>query len=358
MEVTIKQLERLTYRYIKAEKPFYVRGTMGIGKSMTIRSVAKKIAEERKLEYTETEVGKEGTYGLIDIRASQLDPSDLRGIPFPENGVTRWLPPSWLPTGGKGVIFFDEINLSPPTIQAALYQLILDRRCGDYILPDGWTIIAAGNRSSDKGHTFPMSGPLKDRFSHAVLLPPSKDEWRDWALENGIISDIIGFMEFNESMLHKFDSKSKDYAFPTHRSWATANELIKDIKGTSDEELNDIFLLTSSCVGEGAAREYQAFVKLKKKIKLDDIINNPSRVKEIKDAGMKYCLVSGLAERYRVDNKNLKRILPVVLEMDNEFGTFLMRLMKRTSKGSSFMKELMEQPAFDKLAARIDQFVL
>ena len=115
--------------------PAFVWGPPGIGKSSIVHSVARQAG-----------------MSVIDLRASLLDPTDLRGIPAIVDGRAVWCPPAFLPKEGEspGVLFLDEINAAPPLVQASLYQLVLDRRVGEYVLPAGWWIVAAGNRQKDR----------------------------------------------------------------------------------------------------------------------------------------------------------------------------------------------------------------
>lgn len=141
----------------------FIWGAPGIGKS----SIVRQIAEAKNLP-------------IVDLRASLLDPTDLRGIPMIRNETSVWCPPSFLPkpSDKPGILFLDEINAAPPLVQAALYQLILDCRVGEYVLPDGWKIIAAGNRREDKAVTFRLSSALANRFIH-LTLDVDADDWHD-----------------------------------------------------------------------------------------------------------------------------------------------------------------------------------
>jgi MoxR-like ATPase len=103
---------------------------------------------------------------LRDIRALLLDPVDLRGLSNVVEGRSKWAIPEFLPADGVGILFLDELNAAPAMVQAAFYQLVLDRRLGEYTLPDGWIIIAAGNRDADRAHTTRMPTPLRNRFVH------------------------------------------------------------------------------------------------------------------------------------------------------------------------------------------------
>lgn len=354
MDIKISQLQTMLYMYIKKEKPLMIHGPPGIGKSDSVRYATQKIAKEKKKEYSEG-LPDENKYCLIDVRISQLDPSDLRGIPFPEGNHTRWLVPNWLPQKGEGVLFFDEINLAPPSIQAACYQLILDRRLGDYILPKGWTIISAGNRSEDNAAVFPMSSPLKNRFSHVTLLPPSEEEWTNWAMENGIKSDIIAFINFKLGSLYKFDPKSKEDAFPTPRTWALTSHMTHGLDASTDSALETEFMLAHSCVGS-IATEYHGYLQLKKRINIHDILKNPKKVHDIEKIGIKYTLIAGLSELYKHDRKKMEDILKVVKELDSEFGVFLLRLM-RGLVPKYFKSDLMGSKSWEGLFEKYKKYI-
>ena len=119
--------------------PVHIWGAPGGGKSEIVRDLAAAQGCE-----------------FIDLRAVLLDPVDLRGLPCIDGDTTRWLVPNFLPREGKGILFLDELTSAPQMVQAACYQLVLDRRLGDYVLPDGWDIMAAGNPPSERGVHFAM----------------------------------------------------------------------------------------------------------------------------------------------------------------------------------------------------------
>ncbi|MFI0460388.1 MAG: AAA family ATPase, partial [Candidatus Thiodiazotropha endolucinida] len=167
--------------------PVMLWGPPGVGKSDMVREVAMNHQAP-----------------VIDIRLSQMEPSDLRGIPFRVNGSVEWAVPSILPSrerhGASGILFLDEITSAPPTVSAAAYQLILDRRLGEYQVPDGWAIFAAGNRQGDRGVTYSMPAPLANRFSH-FEVGTNLDDWVAWAYRNDIDERIIAFLRFRPELL-------------------------------------------------------------------------------------------------------------------------------------------------------------
>jgi len=181
MEVNHEQLKKLIHKSYETKMPMMIHGPIGVGKSDQVRETAKEIAQQKELEYSEkNDLNNETKFHLIDLRASQLESVDIRGLPNfdQENKTTKWFIPDWLPKKGNGIIFMDEINLALPSTLSAFYQLFLDRRVGeDYFLPDGYSILAAGNRDSDRAQIFSLSAPLANRLLHCELLPPSIETW-------------------------------------------------------------------------------------------------------------------------------------------------------------------------------------
>ena len=205
-------------------------GAPGIGKS----SVVSQLATEHQLEF-------------IDIRLSQLAPTDLRGLPVAENGISKWFPPEFLPTKGKGILFLDEINMAPPVMQGMAQQLILDRQVGSYIVPDGWFIWAAGNRKEDRAGVFDMPAPLANRFLH-LQVEPDFESFKAYALATGIHEQTISFLSFRPSLLHKIDPHQPAWCSP--RSWVMASQL------------HSVGLDLAPAIGVAANSEFQAFIDL------------------------------------------------------------------------------------------------
>jgi hypothetical protein len=205
-------------------------GPPGIGKS----SIVAQLAKANQLEF-------------IDVRLSQLAPTDLRGLPVALEGISKWYPPEFLPRSGKGILFLDEINMAPPTMQGMAQQLILDRRVGSYVVPDGWFIWAAGNRKEDRASVFDMPAPLANRFLH-LQVEPDFESFKAYALETKVHEQIIAFLSFRSTLLHKIDPQQPAWCSP--RSWVIASELHK-----ADLDI-------APAVGEAAMTEFMAYIKL------------------------------------------------------------------------------------------------
>ena len=282
--------------------PVFVWGPPGVGKSSVVAAIAKK----QDLD-------------LLDVRASLLDPTDLRGIPAIDAGQAVWTPPSFLPQDpdSMGILFFDELNAAPPLVQASLYQLTLDRRIGEYQLPDGWRILGAGNRAEDASVVFRMPAALSNRFVH-IDFEVNIDDWAEWATINNIHPLVIGFIRLRREML--FDMSNHHRAFPTPRSWEMVSDTLKTFGNFKDIE--DVI---NGIVGEGASIEFLAFCEtaLSEEMVLK-IIDNPDEAKIPSDLGALYALVSYVAARSD-EEKVMKAAGHILNRLNPELGVFLAR---------------------------------
>ena len=307
---------------------YFANGIL-VHNSDSIRNTAKDIAKEKGLKFNEdsSKMSDKDCFSVIDIRLSQMDLSDLRGLPkFDESTkTTRWYYPNFLPNGGQGILFLDELNLAVPTVQATAYQLILNRCIGDYHLPDGWLVISAGNRLEDRANVFETPAPLNNRFLHIELATPDVDEWIDWSVANNIDTRISTFLKFKPSLLYKFDKTTKDKAFPTPRTWAFCSEMISD-KDTKDREKMEI--LVASCIGEATAMEFVAWLRLNDKLNIDAILKNPLEAKLPSEIDLIYAMVSGILEHYKKDKKLLKPVVQIATRLQPEFAVLMLKLIK------------------------------
>ena len=278
--------------------PVFLWGSTGIGKS----DIVKQICEEEGIDFE-------------DLRLTLLDPVDLRGLPRFDGGTVSWSPPCFLPQSGKGILFLDELNLAPHSVQAAAYQLILDRRVGEYVLPEGWMVLAAGNKSTDRAYTVPMPAPLANRFIHWEV-ETNLDDWKKWAYTNNIDPRIIGFLNFKPDLLFCFDPVKMEHAFPTPRSW----ERVSEILAIGLDSKTDV----AGAVGVGAATEFLAYLRATER--LPDarmILNGEDLVPESPD--LLYSLLSALVCYAREDGGKTARVIEYACLLPEEFSVLLVR---------------------------------
>lgn len=259
--------------------PVMLWGPPGVGKSQMVAQVA-----------AEHEVP------VIDIRLSQMEPSDLRGIPFRVGDHVEWAVPAMLPDaarhGLRGILFLDEITSVPPSVSAAAYQLILDRRLGAYEVPLGWAIFAAGNRQGDRGVTYTMPAPLANRFSH-FELDVNLDDWVVWAYAHGIDERLIGFLRFRPELLFEFDPAHNPVAFPSPRSWEFAHRALHKFGDNNELMVGAL----QACVGPAAGVELAAFVDNLDQLPDIDAILRGEQVSVPRETDLQYAVASALVAR-------------------------------------------------------------
>lgn len=292
---------------MKKKRPIFIWGPPGIGKSDVVHQIG---------EYMDAHV--------IDIRLSLWEPTDIKGIPYyaANDNTMQWAPPVDLPDAKMAkkykniILFLDEMNSAAPAVQAAAYQLILNRRVGQYILPDNVYIVAAGNREADKGVVYRMPAPLSNRFVH-LELAVDFDDWFQWAVDNKIHKDVVGYLQFSKKDLYDFDPKSPSRSFATPRSWSFVSELLED---DLDEETQTD--LVSGCVGEGLAIKFSAHRKVAAQMpNPTEILSGKVKELQTKEISAMYSLTVSLCyELKEASDKNVK-------DFDTQVDRFLRFMM-------------------------------
>ena len=290
---------------VEARQPTIVWGPPGSAKSQIAQQVA-------------AEAGR--TY--VDVRALLLDPVDLRGIPWRDGtDRTRWAPPAFLPPSddeGQWLINLEELPSAVPMVQAALYQLVLDRRCGEYELPDGASLIACGNRDSDRGVTHRMPTPLASRFVHLEIRVDAPD-WCAWGASNGIAPEVLFFIQMRPELLHQFDPQSREKAFPCPRTWEFLSNIVHRRRGLDHVTERALFRGT---VGEAAAIEFAAFLTVWRELPHPNAVIADPEGADIPDNAS--ALIALCGSLYRLaDDINISAIVTYATRLRREVGEFL-----------------------------------
>jgi hypothetical protein len=309
--VTALQARKSLLKAFQVKRPLFLWGPPGIGKSELVEGITNDLN------------------GLmIDLRLGQMEPTDIRGIPYynKDLGKMDWAPPVELPDDELAsqypivVLFLDELNSAPASVQAAAYQLILNRRIGKYKLPDNVVMVAAGNRESDKGVTYRMPTPLANRFIHQEMKVDFAS-YQEWAVMNKIHKDVVGYLSFAKQDLYDFDAKSSSRAFATPRSWTFVSQLLND-ESTDDETLTN---LIAGTVGEGLAVKFMSHRKVAGRMpNPKDILDGKVKDLNVKEVSAMYSLVISMcyelkdAVEKKVDSK----------EFHNMADNFLAYMMK------------------------------
>jgi MoxR-like ATPase len=257
---------------------------------------------------------------LQDVRALLLDPVDLRGLPFlGSDGRSKWATPEFLPQNGNGILFLDELNVAPAMVQASCYQLVLDRKLGEYTLPDGWAIIAAGNRDSDRAVTTRMPTPLRNRFVH-LEFEVDVQEWSEWAIQAAIRPEVIAFLRFRPELLSAFERDAN--AFPSPRSWEFVSRILDSLDSQSKPAIEHEVI--AGAVGTGAATEFSAFLRMFRELpNIDAILLNPTQEPVPENAAAQYAVASALAQC--ASDTNFDRICLYLNRLPTEFRVLCVR---------------------------------
>ena len=344
-----KAVEQLSHTYISAIKaglsPKHLPSVMlwgppGVGKSQAVRQIAKCIGEE---------TGKECR--VTDVRLLLFNPIDLRGIPTAnaDKTLSVWLRPQIFQMDESdnviNILFLDEISAAPQSVQAAAYQITLDRVVGEHRLPDNCIVIAAGNRVTDRSVAFKMPRALANRLCH-LEIKSNFDSWKDWAIGAGINEKVVGFISFRPDLLtERGDDMRDDLAFPSPRSWEMVSNYLNIVDGGVDK----LYPLISGCVGAGVAIEFRTYCKVYASLpKMEDIFLG-KKAKMPTESDALYALISSMtsyAREHKDDMKKIENSLVFAKEMPVDYSTVLMRNYMAIEKG--YKDKLMRLPEFHK----------
>ena len=312
LTITSTQARKAILTAFKSKRPIFLWGPPGIGKSEVVQEIANDLGGH-----------------MIDLRMAQMEPTDIRGIPYFNKDINKmdWAEPVDLPTEELAaqypivVLFLDEMNSAPPSVMAAGYQLILNRRIGNYKLPDNVVIVAAGNRDSDKGVTYRMPMPLANRFVH-LEMRYDFNAWQQWAVNKGIHKDVVGYLSFSKQDGYDFDAKSSSRAFATPRSWCFVSDLLAD----EDVDNDTLFNLVAGAIGEGLATKFMAHRKVAGRMPNPaDILSGKVKDLQVKEISAMYSLTISMCyelkdalDNKRVDTKKFH-------EMADNFFDYIMK---------------------------------
>jgi hypothetical protein len=306
---------------LSIQMPAFLTGDAGVGKSRMVKQVTERLGRK-----------------LIDVRAVLLDPVDIRGLPHVNgDGRAHWAIPDFLPRDGEGVLFLDELNRAPQLVQNSCLQLALDRQVGEYRLPDGWAVVAAGNPDTHRGVTR-MSEALANRFEH-ISVEPDLDDWTKWAIGADVRPELIAFIRFRPELLHSYDRNSTEKAYPSPRSWEFVSRILNANPSPAIEHA-----LYAGAVGEGAGGELVGFLDVFRQLpSIDGILMNPKKAPVPEEPGALFAVSAALARKST--EGNFDRVMSYSDRMPREWAVFCVK------DATARDQRLCDTPAFIKFAA-------
>jgi len=312
-------------------------GPPGVGKSQGVRQIADRI---------ETVTGR--TVRVTDVRLLLFNPIDLRGIPTANEDKTLavWLRPQIFDMDASdeliNILFLDEISAAPQSVQAAAYQITLDRTVGEHKLPDNCIVIAAGNRVTDKSVAYRMPKALSNRLLH-LEVSADLQSWKAWAISHDINEKVTGFLSFKPDMLMRFDSSADDLAFATPRAWEMVSSLLNNVSS----DINEMFTLIAGLIGSGAAAELRTWSKIYDSLPDIEGIFRGTEHKVPRGTDALYALVSSMS-KYAADHRDemdaIARSISYAEQLPPDFSVVLMQDYMHIEE--DYQKRLMALPEF------------
>lgn len=314
-------------------------GMPGVGKSQAVRQIADEIRDE---------TGKE--VAVTDVRLLLFNPIDLRGIPTSNADKTLaiWLKPKIFQMDESddviNILFLDEISAAPQSVQAAAYQITLDRVVGEHKLPDNCIVLAAGNRTTDKSVAFKMPKALANRLMH-IEVKPDFGSWKKWAIRSGINEKVVGFLSFSQSSMVSFDPASDDLAFPTPRTWEMVSNILNAVNG----DVEQMYPLISGIVGIGIAAGFRTWVRVYEDLPSIEDIFDGKMPSAPKSTDAVYALTSSMtayAREHREDMDRIANSIRYAESLPADFSAVLLKDYMYIEKG--YKEKLMMVPEFMK----------
>lgn len=293
-------------------------GAPGVGKSQSVRQIAKNI---------EDETGK--TVNIVDVRLLLFNPIDLRGIPTVDNNKENaiWLKPKIFDMDASedvvNILFLDEISSCTPAVQAAAYQITLDRMIGEHVLPDNCIVIAAGNRMNDKSVVSKMPKALANRLMH-IEVEIDIESWIKWAKDNNINEIVIKFINDNQKCLMLDNQYNDNLAYATPRTWEMVSKIINNTKLLS----YNIEPLIAGLVGQDIALEFMRYVVVNGDIpSVVDIFDGKGNYEELTEA-QNEVLKNVIINYAKLEKDSIDKIINSVrfiLKMPYDYSLFILK---------------------------------
>lgn len=248
-----------------------LNGPPGGGKTSVVRQAAEIIGRQRKIKCT-----------AKVVRLSEVEQPDVKGYGLPpadnvSSSKMQFSLPFWawdVATDGEiGILFLDEFSQCADDLQKVAAQILLERSIGEYTLPPGVIVVAAGNRESDRSGVRKTMAFVQNRLMD-INIEPNKDATVEWMERNGVSPSVISFVEAHPGVVLQDRVPEKPGPFCTPRSITMLGDLIGT---TTMERFTEC---AYGLIGEGAGAQFVAHLRVIESLpKYSEIVSDPKGAK-------------------------------------------------------------------------------
>ena len=304
----------------KLRRPVFLRGSPGIGKSAIMQQATNELGIQ-----------------LIDMRLSKYDPTDLKGFPDPDRKAkrTNWLPLGTLPydQDSEGILFLDELTSAPLAVQAVAYQLVFDFAIGEYKLPPKWSVMAAGNKETDRAVVHRMSTALISRFV-MIDVETNVEAFAHHNVPHGLKPMVLAYLNFQQTSLNTFDPATPAQSYACSRTWMFANDTIIDSELPTHIQRE----LLVGTIGEGTTTSFLNFCNLANDLpRMEDILAKPKTTRLPTNVSAKFAVTTSLA--LSANLKTFSAMMQYITRLDKEMQCLFIRDAARRDPALAETKE-------------------
>jgi DNA polymerase III delta prime subunit len=281
---------------------YMLHGRPGIGKTQIAEALADHIGGR-----------------LYDIRLTQIDTSDLRGLPYYDHDTktTQWYRPEDLPnTDEPAVLFLDEITAASPFLTPTVYGLLQERRVGMHKIPDNTIIVAAGNTVDDGAVAYEMGTAIADRLVHMYVQADAEDWIESFAIPNDLHPAVIAFIKTRPDLLETSQESMKaDHMIAaTPRSWHRVSDIMQNV---ADRRIRTIMI--SGTIGEAVCADFTLVADdIAATVQVTEMVKKPraerAKMYPVKMVGLN-AMVFGLLGY--VEEKNADAVIEIMIDIGN-----------------------------------------
>lgn len=331
--------------------PIMLVGATGIGKSGCLKELIKDIQKENP------------EFGFIDLRLATMESTDLIGIPYNDNGRTKWAKPAWFPKENtKGILALEEINRSPEDVRQGIFQLLTEWKLHSHILPEGWSIVALINPDNGNYAVNQLDVAFRRRFLQLEVKTPSPIEWGIWGQKNNISQNMIAFVNQFPNVLNREQDTPDIQAINT----PSGLEQLDKLYNSECIEKDDLLEVASGLIGREFAVAWLKSLnrKLETPIRGEEVLHDFKKIStqlknqiKNKNYDLIYCTIIELLmliDNKKLNTNHLTNLSLYLSEIPEEYCVMFLQYLIENHKYTLLLEDLSNS---DNLTQKVKKLV-